>query len=72
MQSHTNNLQAAHPVTYLTKIQLSERLQVSPRSVDNWMKQKRIPFIRLGKSVRFKWASVEGALDRFTIREVRL
>jgi hypothetical protein len=31
----------------LTKQELALALGVSPRTVDNWMAQKRIPFIRL-------------------------
>ena len=56
---------------YITKPQLAERLQVSLRSIDNYLKKKKIPVIRLGKSVRFRFSDVEKALERYTVREVR-
>ena len=45
---------------------------VSCRSVENWMRQKRIPFVRLSpRCVRFHLPSVIAALRKFEIREVR-
>jgi hypothetical protein len=44
---------------------------VSCRSVENWMRQKRIPFVRLSpRCVRFHLPSVLAALRKFEVREV--
>ena len=42
----------------LDKRGLAVRLDISKRTVDAWMKQKRLPFIKIGKSVRFYWPDV--------------
>ena len=56
---------------YLTKPQVAARLQVSLRSIDNMIKQRRIPVCRWGRTVRFFWPKVEAALARYEIKEVR-
>jgi hypothetical protein len=57
---------------FLNKEQLREKLNlVSTRNVDQLMRTKRIPFLRLGhRTVRFDWPKVEKALARFEVREV--
>jgi excisionase family DNA binding protein len=42
----------------LNKHQLAVKLGVSKRTVDAWMRAKRLPFIKVGKSVRFHWPDV--------------
>jgi excisionase family DNA binding protein len=42
----------------LNKRSLAVKLGVSKRTVDVWMKKKRLPFIKLGKTVRFRWPDV--------------
>jgi excisionase family DNA binding protein len=57
----------------MTKAELAEFLGVSPRTVDNYVSARRIPFIKLGpRLVRFRLADVERALKRYTISEVSL
>jgi excisionase family DNA binding protein len=48
----------------LTKRQLAERLNVSLRTVESWMSQKLVPYIKIKKTVRFIWTDVEQALKR--------
>lgn len=44
---------------------------VSCRCVDNWIRQKRIPVVRLSpRCVRFHLPSVLAALRRFEVKEV--
>jgi len=44
---------------------------VSPRTVQNWIAQKKIPVVRLSKRcVRFNRADVVRALNKFTVKEV--
>lgn len=50
---------------YLDKSQLARRLGISIRSVDNLVRSKRVPFVRLtGKLIRFPWSEVKQHLDR--------
>ena len=51
----------------LTKIDLAERLRVKPRTVDNWMAAGRLPFLKVGKTVRFSWPAVKKSLLRFEV-----
>ena len=43
----------------------------SPRTVENWVAQRKIPFLKIGKrTIRFRLADVRRALDRKTIKEI--
>jgi excisionase family DNA binding protein len=56
---------------FLSKQQLALVVGVSPRTIDNWMAQKRIPFIRLSaRLIKFNLERVKAALARYEIREV--
>ena len=37
-----------------TKQQLAEYLQVDIRTIENWMQRRCIPYLKIGKTVRFK------------------
>jgi hypothetical protein len=55
----------------LTKRQLSRQLSVSPRTVDNWQAQKRIPYLRISpRLVRFDLRRVLAALCKYEIKSV--
>jgi excisionase family DNA binding protein len=50
----------------LNKREIAQRLRFSVRSVDGWMKRGLIPYLKIGRSVRFRWSEVErhlGALE---------
>lgn len=50
---------------YETKAQVARRLSVCVRTIDNMMKQRRLPFIKLtSKIVRFPKAEVNAYLAR--------
>lgn len=50
---------------YETKDQVARRLNVSRRTIDNLMRQRRLPFIKLtSKIVRFPKAEVDAYLTR--------
>ena len=42
----------------LEKPETAERLKISTRTLDQWMRAGRVPFLKIGKTVRFRWADV--------------
>jgi len=55
----------------LSKGELAAVLNVSERTIDNWLVQKRIPRLCLSSRLtRFNLPKVEAALERFEVREV--
>jgi excisionase family DNA binding protein len=51
----------------LTKRGLAPRLHCSIRTVDEWMRKGRIPYIKAGKTVRFRWADVIAKLNEYRV-----
>ena len=47
----------------LEKSQVAARLRVSRRTIDTWMQQRRIPYFKIGKTVRFRWGDILRHLD---------
>jgi hypothetical protein len=65
------SLAATDDLALLKRPQLARAISVSSRTIDNWQKQKRIPYIKLSaRCVRYHLPSVLAALRRFEIREV--
>ena len=63
-------LSAADDSALLKRLQLARAINVSARTVDNWQRQKKIPFIRIStRCVRFHLPSVLAALRRFEVKE---
>ena len=51
---------------------VARRLKCSVRTVDRMVATRKLPFILLGeRMVRFRWADVERAISRMTVREVK-
>lgn len=48
----------------LEKQDVAHRLQISTRTLDQWMREGRIPFFKIGKTVRFRWEDVLAHLDQ--------
>lgn len=46
---------------------IAREIKVSPRTIDNYMARRVIPFIRIGRVVRFDVARVKAALRRFEV-----
>jgi len=51
----------------LNKRSLAVKLDISKRTVNAWMKKKRLPFIKVGKTVRFCWPDVLEKLNAFRV-----
>jgi excisionase family DNA binding protein len=56
----TNNAAALERASdgLLSKRGLAPKLQISTRTLDDWMRKGRIPFLKVGKTVRFRLADV--------------
>jgi excisionase family DNA binding protein len=52
---------AAEP--FVTMAQLMERLRVSRRTIYTWMQKGYVPYIRVGRSLRFDWKLVSERLS---------
>jgi excisionase family DNA binding protein len=52
--------------TYLKKSEVAARLRKQPRTIERWMREGIIPFLKIGKgrraTVLFKWPDVESSL----------
>lgn len=51
----------------LRKPELSRFLTVSDRTIENWVRQGRIPAIKVGRTILFNRSEVMKALSRFRI-----
>jgi len=54
----------------LTKQEAARELRVCIRSLENMMKARRLAYIRLGRSVRFKRSELERLKHSFTVEAV--
>ncbi len=56
---------------YLNKDELAARLGLKKRGVEELMRRRQIPFMKLGhRTVRFYWPAVEKAVAKFELRAV--
>jgi len=53
--------------TLLDKPGIARRLNKSVRTVDEWMKRGRLPYIKVGRSVLFRWDAVLEKLESFRV-----
>jgi excisionase family DNA binding protein len=51
----------------LSKKEVAARLRISPRTLDQWMRAGRVPFLKIGRSVRFRFPAVLEKLARFEV-----
>lgn len=58
------------PGALLNRNQIAKFLGVSPRTVSNMVRQRRIPVIKFGGTVRFDPVRVRKALDKYEISEI--
>jgi excisionase family DNA binding protein len=48
----------------MTKAELADYLRISRRTVDDWMREGKLPYWKIGRAVRFKRKDVVEHLDR--------
>ena len=51
----------------LRKRELAPQLGISKRTLDVWMAQGRVPFLKIGRSVRFRLSDVLEKLNAFRV-----
>jgi hypothetical protein len=51
----------------LVKSELAKKIRRSPRTVDLWMRQGKLPYLKVGKTVLFRWSDVLEKLGQFRI-----
>ena len=51
----------------LTKSELAPKLRISNRTLDLWMRNGRVPFLKVGKSVRFRLSDVLEKLSAYRV-----
>ena len=56
--------------TLLTEKEQAQRLNCSWRHLVNLRERRQIPFIKLGKLVRYNPEAVQRALEKLTVREL--
>lgn len=54
-------------VGLLRKWELAEKLAISKRTLDIWMQKGRIPFLKVGRSVRFRLPDVLEKLQSYRV-----
>jgi len=67
MQTQAN----AHVNRLLTENEACEYLRVRPRQLFNWRCLGLVPFIRIGRAVRYRVSDLDAALDRMTINPIQ-
>lgn len=67
MQSEVNNTASR----LLTETEACEYLRVRPRQLFNWRMTGLVPFIRIGRAIRFRVPDLDAAIDRMTINPIQ-
>ena len=47
---------------FIDKKEAGRRLGIKPRTLDDWLKNGRVPFYRINRSVRMRWSEVTAHL----------
>ena len=64
------NLASTEAVLLVTTPEIAQRCSVSERTINNWVRERGFPVIRIGRAVRFDPVSVRGWLHRHESGEV--
>jgi excisionase family DNA binding protein len=71
LRKEVNDSAANTQRTLVTKKQIAKLLSVSVRTIDNWVREKRIPVHRFSaRCIRVNPQKVLNALDKFELKEV--
>ena len=70
-QFQTPPIKDVHVPCLFTEKELSVYLRICRRQLYNWRMAGLIPYLKLGKAVRFRPTDVQAALEKFTINPIR-
>jgi len=51
----------------LDKRETARRLHKSVRTIDSSMKEKKLPFMKIGRTVMFRWSAILERLESFRV-----
>ena len=51
----------------LDKRETARRLHKSIRTIDSWMKARKLPFMKVGRTVLFRWSAILERLETFRV-----
>lgn len=57
---------------FLPKQEIAKRYQISVRQVTNLMRRRILPFVKVGRMVRFNTQSCDKALMQFEVKSVSI
>ena len=69
LQKNTKN-KTLTPSGYFNRRQLADYLMVSERTISNMVRERRIPVIKFGRSVRFDPVTVRKAMAKYEIEAI--
>jgi excisionase family DNA binding protein len=49
---------------YISKTEMAKRMDVTTRTIETWMRERKVPFEKIGKTLRFHWGDVRQHLSR--------
>ena len=65
--NHTDQAVERATDDLLVKREVAAKLKRSVRTVDAWMRQGKLPYIKLGKTVLFRWRDVLEKLNAYRV-----
>ena len=65
MDSQKTESQGHEPL--MTEKETAAYLRIKPRQLFNWRMDGLVPYIRIGRAVRYRRAAVDAALTRMTV-----
>ena len=51
----------------IDKRETARRLHKSVRTIDTWMKGQKLPFMKIGRTVMFRWGAILEKLETFRV-----
>jgi hypothetical protein len=51
----------------IDKRETARRLNKSVRTIDSWMKGNKLPFMKIGRTVMFRWSAILERLETFRV-----
>jgi len=66
-QNHTERGVERATDDLLVKREVAAKLKRSVRTIDSWMKAGKLPYIKLGKTVLFRWSDVLEKLQAYRV-----